>query len=161
MPTVHRINKGEFKAFDNQAEILLENDEHCLAVVKGCDMAGPHPHLEDDEALAEAVGSAPGARTDGLVKKDRGSLFVTDRRVSFLGIINSRTIPLQGVVEVNYSDDALMIVEEGGRAPYYFILNPARRVEIAAAVIRKLSELAQRHEHPTVLVDPEPVQAWN
>ena len=155
------MNKGEFQVFDNHAEILLEHDEHCLAVVKGCDLASPNPHLEDNEALVEAASGTPGGRPDGLVKKDIGSLFVTDRRVSFLGVINSRTIQLEDVVEVNYSDDALMIVQEGGRAPYYFILNPARRVEIAAAVIRKLSDLAQRNERPRVLAAPEPVQLWN
>ncbi|HLW78421.1 MAG TPA: hypothetical protein VKU44_02380 [Terriglobia bacterium] len=161
IPTAHHINQGQFQSFDNKAEILLEHDEHCLAVVKGCDLAGPHPHLADNEALVEAASACGAAREDGLVKQDTGSLFVTDRRVSFLGVFKSTTIPLEGVIEVNHSDDALMIVEDGGRAPSYFILNPARRVEITALAIRKLTDLVHRHERPAVIPEPEPVQLWN
>ena len=39
MPVFRQIDRGEFTSFDDDAEILLENDEHCLAVVKGCALA--------------------------------------------------------------------------------------------------------------------------
>jgi hypothetical protein len=153
MPRFRQIDRGEFKSFDDHAEILLEHDEHCLAVVKGCAMAGVNPQL--DEAFVEAASATPGARADGLVKQDAGSLHITDRRISFIGTFNSRTILLSRVVEIRHSNDVLMIVADGGNeSASYFILETPRRLEVTAAVIKKLTDLAQSNQRPTVHAEP-------
>ena len=39
VPGPWHVERGEFKSFDSQAMILLERDENCLALVKGCEIA--------------------------------------------------------------------------------------------------------------------------
>ncbi len=39
VPGPWHVERGEFKSFDNQAMILLERGENCLALVKGCEIA--------------------------------------------------------------------------------------------------------------------------
>jgi hypothetical protein len=153
MPLLKQIDRGEFKSFDDEAEILLEHDEHCLTLVRGCEMAGPSPEGED---LPEAAaGSKPGPRPDGLVSQGAGLLHVTDRKICFMGRFNSKTVPLAKVVEVRHQADALAVVAGDHRLTSYFILESPRRAEVTAAVIRKLTELAQTNQKPTVCLPPE------
>jgi|GEM_PF-6119946 len=151
MPVLKQIDRGEFRSFDDQAEIILEHDEHCLALVRGCEMADPQPESENE---VPAEGS-PGARPDGLVSRGIGLLHVTDRKICFMGRFNSRTILLTQLVEVRHQSEALIVVAGDHRAVSYFILESPRRVEVTAAVIRKLAELAQTNQKPTVHVPPE------
>src|SRR5579863_5142314 len=69
-----QIARGEFESFDDEAEIILEHDEHCLAIVKRCEMADLYSNLGDKEGLVEAASAIPGGRPDGLVRQDAGSL---------------------------------------------------------------------------------------
>lgn len=153
MPVLKQIDRGEFKSFDDQAEIILEHEEHCLALVRGCEMADPQPQSENQ---APAEGS-PGAQPGGLVSQGLGLLHVTDRKICFMGRFNSRTIPLTKLVEVRLQSEALVVVAGDHRAVSYFILESPRRAEVTAAVVRKLAELAQTNQKPTVHVPPEKV----
>ncbi|HEV2495359.1 MAG TPA: hypothetical protein VG204_20060 [Terriglobia bacterium] len=155
MPILKQIDRGEFRSFDDQAEILLEHDEHCLAFVRGCEMADPDPALAENEAPEATLSSTPGLRPDGLVSQGIGLLHVTDRKICFMGHFNSRTIPLGKIVEVRNQADVLAVVAGDHRLTSYFILESPRRVEITAAAVRKLTELARTNQKPTVHLPPE------
>ena len=155
MPVFRQIDRGEFRSFDDDAEILLEHDEHCLAVVKGCAMADPQ--AEPVEVQAEAASPDKEARKDGLVTRDVGSLFVTNRRMAFMGTFDARTIPLGTIVDIRHTHDTLMIVAGERQAASYFIMTSPRRIEITAAVIKKLAELLNTNQKPTVFEGPRRV----
>lgn len=149
MPVFRQIDRGEFKSFDDDAEILLEHDEHCLAVVKGCALV---------EAPPEAAGDDSKATAEGLGKKEVGSLFVTDRRISFMGTFDARTILLSTIVDIRYSNDILTVVAGEGQSASHFSMASPRRLEITAAVIKKLAELFNTNQRPTVFEGPRRTQ---
>ena len=152
MPVFRGIDRGEFKSFDDDAEILLEHDEHCLAVVKGCAMVGFAPEAED--ARGAAAGHDSKATAEGLVKKEVGSLFVTDRRVSFMGTFDARTILLSTIVDIRCSNDILTIVAGERQSASHFSMASPRRLQITAAVIKKLAELFNTNQRPIVFEGP-------
>ncbi|HKS97708.1 MAG TPA: hypothetical protein VJV74_16455 [Terriglobia bacterium] len=151
MPVLKQIDRGEFRSFDDEAEILLEHEEHCLALVRGCEMAD----VQAENGAQAADPPAPAGRPEGLVSQGFGLLHVTDRKVCFMGRFNSRTIPLVKVVEVRHQSEALVVVAGEHRSVSYFILESPRRAEVTAAVVRKLAELAQTNQKPTVHLPPE------
>ncbi len=152
MPVFRQIDRGEFKSFDDDAEILLEHDEHCLAVVKGCAMVEAPPEAVEDARGAPGHDSKDTAK--GLVKKEVGSLFVTDRRISFMGTFNARTILLSTIVDIRYSNDILTIVAGVGQSASHFSMASPRRLQITAAVIKKLAELFNTNQRPIVFEGP-------
>ena len=153
MPAFRQIDRGEFKSFDDDAEILLEHDEHCLAVVKGCAML--EVSLEGaEDARGPAAGHNSKATAEGLVKKEVGSLFVTDRRIAFMGRFNATTILLSKIVDIRYSNDVLTIVAGEGQSASHFGMASPRRLQITAAVIKKLAELFNTNQRPIVFEGP-------
>ena len=157
MPVLRQIDRGEFRSFDDDAEILLENDEHCLAVAKGCALADPQTEPAEVGKGNGTPGPGSEARQDGLVTRDVGSLFVTNRRMAFMGTFDARTIPLGAIVDIRHTHDTLMIVAGERQAASYFIMTSPRRLEITAAVIKKLAELLNTNQKPTVYEGPRRV----
>jgi hypothetical protein len=150
LPLLRQIDRGEFRCFDDDAQILLDYDEHCLATVKGCRLADLPPDHKDVAAVSDRSEAGANGRAD----KGSGALFITDRRIAYMGRFEARTIPLAGVVEVQHSTDTLILVAGADRT-FFFVITPPRRLEVTAAVIRKLAALAQAHQKPTVFGEPQ------
>lgn len=149
-PADLEVNRGEFRSFDNDAQVL-EHEEHCLAVVKRCRLV----EFPVDPADYRSTPASERARVrpDGLVEKDLGCLFITNRRVSFMGLSESRTIPLNDVLEILRSADTLTITTDTNRV--VFVLDSPGRLDAAAAVINKLAELLQNNQEPLIRSEPK------
>ena len=150
VPLLRQIDRGEFRCFDDDAQIILDHDEHCLAVVKGCRLADLPPDPKDGAAVSDRAEAGANGRAD----KVSGALFITDRRIAYMGRFEARTIPLAGLVEVQHSTDALILVAGADRT-FFFVIAPPRRLEVTAAVIRKLAALAQARQKPTLFGEPQ------
>jgi len=167
-PILQQIEAGEFKSCDSQAVILLEQGEHCLAIVTGCEMADLPPSrfdalrgADEDQGWEDGWGVAEAATATRTRKPEGGTLHVTDRRICFIGGFHARTIPLSKVVEVRYANDTLKIVAEGSQCASYSIPETPRRLEIAAAVITKLQQLAHSNKRPKVRKELRQINVWD
>ena len=182
VPGPWHVERGEFKSFDSQAMILLERGENCLALVKGCEIAdagraqggvavaiaeardtddnygGEDATDTDEEYIDEAEMEEVLAR---VPVRETGCLHVTTRRICFVGKFDSKTIPLSEVVEVHYANDTLKIIAGDSRSATYSNLGSPRGLEIAAAVIRKLTQLAHSKRRPKVRREQIKRPEWN
>jgi hypothetical protein len=182
VPGPWHVERGEFKSFNSQAMILLERDENCLALVKGCEIAdagrgqggvavaiaeasdtddnygGEDATDTDEEYIDEAEMEEALAR---VPVRETGCLHVTTRRICFVGKFDSKTIPLSEVVEVHYANDTLKIIAGDSRSATYSNLGSPRGLEIAAAVIRKLTQLALSKRRPKVRKEQIKRPEWN
>src|SRR5690348_2506470 len=120
MQSPYHIARGEFTSCNSQAQLLLERDETCLAVVKGCEIAdvaaisvGVASDAHKASASAGAGGSSAESESDGWndveegpkVQPKAGFLHVTTRRICFVGTFKEKTIPLSAVVEVHFANN--------------------------------------------------------
>jgi hypothetical protein len=184
VPGPWHVERGEFKSFDSQAMILLERGENVLALVKGCEIAdagrgqgGVAVAVATDEAsdTDDILGGEAATDTDeayideaemeeALARvpvRETGCLHVTTRRICFVGKFDSKTIPLSEVVEVHYANDTLKIIAGDSRSATYSNLGSPRGLEIAAAVIRKLTQLALSKRRPKVRREQIKRPEWN
>ena len=131
VPGPWHVERGEFKSFDNQAMILLERGENCLALVKGCEIADAGRaqggvavaiveasdtddiHDREDATDTDEAYMDEGDMEEVLARvpvRETGCLHVTTRRICFVGKFDSKSIPLSEVLEVQYANDTLKII---------------------------------------------------
>ena len=182
VPGPWHVERGEFKSFDNQAMILLERGENCLALVKGCEIAdagraqgGVAVAIDEASDTDDVYGSEDATDTDEAYMdeadteevlarvpvRETGCLHVTTRRICFVGKFDSKSIPLSEVIEVHYANDTLKIIAGDSRSSAYSNLGSPRGLEIAAAVIRKLTQLAHSKQRPKVRKERIKRPEWN
>lgn len=142
-----QIEKGEFKNLNDQADVLLDPKETCLVIIRGCSRALFYPVLVG-KLVHHPLSTE--SRSDGLERKDSGTLYVTDRRILFVGQGGSNVIALKKVLQCSVNRDALSIAIEGRSAASYFILEAGPTIEIAEKTIMKLASLIRSGAQITI-----------
>ena len=142
---LEQIGEGKFKDLSRQAEMILDEGESCCVVVKGCWNALYY---------ASAAGRVmPGQiiRSDGLRKKDCGTLHITDKRVCFVGRAGAITVQLRKLLRCDVTGDAIHFIREGRRSAAHFIVESQDAIEVLRAATLKLAEMAKAGVKPRIL----------
>jgi hypothetical protein len=134
------IERGEFRELPVPTEVVLQPEEKCYGQVRGCCRAQLYPTMVGRRA--RPIGSSE-VRHDGIVRKERGDLFVTQRRVFFVGPVASFEISLKRVLECSVAGDVLYIAVSGRSSGVRFIVPDAQYIQLVAALIRKLALLSR------------------
>ena len=145
------VERGEFRSLNDQAEMILDERETCCIIVRGCFRANFYPRMAGQRGRPVRGSTLGEWRVDGLVRRDRGTLHVTDRRLCFLGLGGATSIPIKKVVQCQAMNDALKILAEGRQSASYFILEPGPALEVFASAIAKLAELARSKRSITLI----------
>jgi hypothetical protein len=138
------IAEGTVPALDAQCDIILAQGENCYGIVKGCWLAYFYPGLVGRAGRVLQGAEWVPVRPDALIKKHLGTLYVTNRRICFVGPARTAELPLGKVIQCSAQGDALHISSKGRVTNLHFILEPGPTVALTEALISKLSSDAQR-----------------
>lgn len=135
-----QIERGEFKDIPVPSEIILQPEEKCYGQVQGCWFALLYPSIMGRSA--RPAGSTE-IRKDGVVRKERGNLFITQQRVLFISPVTSRDFSLKRVLQCSVAGDVLHIATSGRSSGIRVIIPDSQSIQITAALIRKLAALSK------------------
>ena len=139
-----QISAGVFKNLNREAEIFVEQGETCLAVIKGCWCTLFYARAAGRVAPGQAI------RVDGLKKSDFGALYVTDKRICFVGKGGAKVLPIKKLLMCETYNDVLHLTPAGRASSSYFIMESKEALELTAACIRKLMALARDGKKPII-----------
>ena len=140
-----RIENGDLPEI--HADIRLLQSERCYfqASAEWHEVRSVSRHLSDagspsaeNAPVVRGLGFHPGSvaqaveRGAVLAHVDSGTVYLTNRRVLFDGIVTRRTIRLSTIVSYQVFSDAIVLEKEKGKKPYLFIEGD---VELAAAIL--------------------------
>ncbi|MGH7171017.1 MAG: hypothetical protein ACRELG_12125 [Gemmataceae bacterium] len=138
------IRNGTLPAIDAQCDMILGPGESCYWIIEGCWNAWFYPGLVGRAGLVLQGTEWVSVRPDALVKKHLGTLYVTNRRICFVGTGRTAELPLKKVIQCTAQGDAVHISSKGRVTNLHFILEPGPAVALAQAVISKLASDVQR-----------------
>lgn len=121
-----------------ETDIVMEADEQCH-YSKPRTLATFHERLFGK--TVRKIGAVE-RRDDGLVPRDQGRLYVTNRRVCFVGKAKSLSLQLKKVLRCEQEGDdldAMLINMEGRAQPTHFIFEDDWDVEVIQAAIHRLA----------------------
>ena len=147
---MRQITMGVFKSLNHEAEIMLDEGETCCVIIKGCWNTLFYPRAAGRVAprQADRVTTLTGIRVDGLKKIDWGTLYVTHKRICFVGQGGAKTLALKKLLQCETRNDVLHITAEGRASSSYFIIESQEALELTSASILKLAALAKAGEKP-------------
>lgn len=138
-------------------ELWRQRDEKLLAMIEAAKAGVPlNPvpvtiQLQRGETCYATFGPAElhemrkerfrGASFDKLTKIDRGTVYLTDRRLIFSGDLKLVSVRYDAVLEFRRYSDALLLRKETGKSPY-ILIDPPAALELAVLVLNRL--LAER-----------------
>lgn len=142
-----QIRKGELPVVD--PEISLQRLEVCHYVAR-CEWhemrknriatayAGPTMRVKIAKGLYYRMGTLAHApiTVDAIVKIDSGKVFVTNKRIIFMGNNKNASLKLDKILDITTFCDAVKIEKDIGRSPYLFTDEP---VFLAAFIARLIS----------------------
>jgi hypothetical protein len=91
---------------------------------------------------ARQVGSDE-IRDDGIARKERGDLFITQRRVIFISPVTSNELLMKKVLQCSVANDVLHMAVSGRSSGARFIIPDKQYIEVVAALIRKMASLSK------------------
>lgn len=138
------IAEGRLPTLDTQCDIVLAPGENCYGIIKGCWLAYFYAGLVGRAGRVLQGTEWVPVRPDALIKKHLGTLYVTSRRVCFVGPARTAELPLGKVIQCSVQDDAIHISSKGRLTNIHFILEPGPTVALTQALISKLASDAQR-----------------
>lgn len=139
-----QISGGVFKNLNQGAEIMLQQGETCCVVIKGCWGTLFYPRAAGRVAPGQPV------RVDGLKKTDFGTLYITDKRICFVGQGGAKVLPIKKLLMCETYKDVLHLTPVGRTSSFYFIIESQHALELAGASIHKLAALTREGKKPTI-----------
>ncbi len=144
-----RIENGELPLIaGTAAPVALQDGEVCHLACRSfwhelrnytarTDRPGPAPSIKVPRGLAYRVDGAMPKRItrDGLAPVDWGSLYVTSRRLIFVGQKTRETIRFNELLGLEVFADAIVLEKTSGRRPHLFLEGD---VEVIAAVVSEV-----------------------
>jgi len=135
-----QIERGEFRELPVPTDIVLQPEEKCYGYVKGCWRAQLYPSIVGRRA--RPVGSDE-IRDDGIARKERGDLFITQRRIIFVSPVMSSELLMKKVLQCSVASDVLHIAVSGRSSGARFIIPDPQYIEVMASLIRKVASLSK------------------
>lgn len=142
-----QIRCGELPVVD--PEISLQRGEICHYTTEcewhemrklrvGTSYAGPTMRMKIAKGIYYRMGTLAHApvTVDSIVKIDVGRVFVTNKRIVFMGANKNVTVKLDKILDIETFSDAVKIEKDTGRSPYLFTDDPV----FLAAFIARLIE---------------------
>jgi len=139
-----QIRKGELPIVD--PGITLQREEVCHYVTDcewhemrknrvGTAYAGPTMRVKIAKGVYYRMGALAHApvTVDAIVKIDAGRVFVTNKRLVFMGANKNVSLKLDKILDIEPFSDAVKIEKDTGRSPYLFTDEP---VFLAAFIAR-------------------------
>jgi hypothetical protein len=143
-----RIENGELPFFPGPGPIPLQEGEICHLACRSfwhelrnytarAERPGAAPSIRVPRGLTYRVdGAAPKRITrDGLAPVDWGSLYVTSRRLVFIGQKTRETIRFNELHGIEVFADAIVLEKSSGRRPHLFLEGD---VEVIAAIVAEV-----------------------
>ena len=114
-----------------EPDILIPKGEKCYfmgaanyyemrKVTTGVTYGGPGVRLKIAKGIYYRAGSYKGAREtqDQLVKIDSGMIYVTSKKIQFVGPLGNKVIRYNQIIDLNPFSDSVQIIKETGKSPY-------------------------------------------
>ena len=134
-----KIECGDLTPVPVPPGVILLAGEQCFAVIKSW-RAQIYPTLLGRRA--RVVGN-PEVRDDGIVRKEIGDLFVTDRRVFFVSPAKVVQGQINKLLECSTGKDVLHVMFSGRSTGLHFIIPDSQILEIISTLIRKVATVTK------------------
>ena len=134
---IRKIESGTFKNLTSQAKMILNEGEICCVIIKVCWSTLFYPRAAGRVMPGQTI------RFDGLKEKDLGTLYITNKRVCFIGKGGAKALSLKKLLQCETRGDVLHLTAEGRASSSYFIIESPQALELTGVAIRKLAAMAK------------------
>lgn len=143
---LQEVKCGELKEISRPKDLVLAVDEKCYGMIGGCWRAVLYPTLVGRLSRSPKSGEV---RSDGVFRKEQGIMAVTDQRVLFVSSARGAVVPLNRILRCQSAMDVLYIGTAGRSSGQRFIIPNQEHIQIATALICRLSAAAQVEKKAT------------